>query len=114
MYVLDLAALVIIYLFTKFHIKLILDNKTTIETIDKNIDDFKSPYSIGKYNNFCQVFGYNKVLWFLPIKDISGVPSGNGIDWQGNFNLDDYDFSKEKELKNGNFKEDNKESQSVS
>ena len=113
MYVLDLAALVIIFLFSKFHVRLVLDNKTTIETVDKNINDFKSPYSLGEYNNFCQVFGYNKVLWFLPIKDISGVPIGNGIDWQGNFNLNDYDFSKEKELKNEDFKED-KESQSVS
>ena len=81
LYGLDLAACVVLTLFFKFHIKLVLENKTTIETIDKKNEDFSSPYTLSKWENVIQVMGENIFLWFVPIKSYAGQPVGNGIDW---------------------------------
>lgn len=94
LYLLDIAALVVLTLFFKFHLNLILENKTTIETIDKKNQMFNSPFDLGRSENFLQVFGHNKVLWFIPFKDSTGHPLGNGIDWSKKFELEDYDFTK--------------------
>ena len=103
-YILNIAALVILSLFLKFHLVLVFENKTTIETIDKKNENFVSPYSLGGESNFKQVFGLNKVLWFIPFRDISGNPIGNGVDWDSNFELEDVDFinSSKKESKEDN------------
>lgn len=82
-YTLDLAAMVVISLFFKFHMLLVLDNKTTIETIDKKNLEFTSSFDLGKKKNFLQVFGLNQILWVFPFSHISGLPLGNGIDWEG-------------------------------
>ena len=37
--------------FLKFHIKLASENKTTIESLDKQGAEFKSPYDIGRSEN---------------------------------------------------------------
>lgn len=68
-------------MFFKFHVTLVLENKSTIETIDKKGAYFESQYDLGYANNFHQVMGMNKLLWFIPIKANSGDPVGNGIDW---------------------------------
>lgn len=80
-YHMDVAAMFVLTMFFKFHIMLVLENKTTIETIDKKNEDFKSPYDFGYWNNFIQVMGESKFHWFLPIHSFSGQPIGNGIDW---------------------------------
>lgn len=81
LYSLDLAAMVVLSMFFKFHMKLVLENKTTIETIDKKGEEFDSSYSLGRESNFYQVMGTNKLLWFIPYSSYSGQPIGNGIDW---------------------------------
>ena len=69
--------------FLKFHIKLISSNLTTIETLDKELMETKK-YDIGFENNFKQVFGENKLLWFLPINLPIGYPNGDGLTWPKN------------------------------
>ena len=66
--------------FFKFHIKLISSNLTTIETLDNDLMQNKK-YDIGFINNFKQIFGENKVLWFLPINLPIGYPNGDGLTW---------------------------------
>jgi len=77
----DLVLNVVIILFFKFHLTIVLENKTTIETIDKKTTEFNSVFDIGKNKNWLQVMGTNKLLWFFPIKLHIGMPIGNGIDW---------------------------------
>ena len=72
---------VILSQFFKFHITLILENKTTIETLDHKGKEFHSKFDIGKWNNWYQVMGITKWLWFLPLNMYQGKPKGNGIDW---------------------------------
>ena len=69
--------------FLKFHIKLISSNLTTIETLDKELMENKK-YDVGFENNFKQVFGDNKLLWFLPINLPMGYPNGDGLTWPTN------------------------------
>ena len=80
-YIIDLVMSVILSQFFKFHITLILENKTTIETLDHKGKEFHSKYDIGKWNNWYQVMGITKWLWFLPLNMYQGKPKGNGIDW---------------------------------
>lgn len=49
MYTADIVVLVVLGLFFKFHLNLVLDNKTTIETIDKKGEEFES--LVKKYFN---------------------------------------------------------------
>ena len=67
--------------FLKFHIKLASENKTTIESLDKQGAEFKSPYDIGRSENLKQIFGINPYLWPFPIFCGSGKPIGDGIYW---------------------------------
>lgn len=60
-----------------YHVYLIMYNKSTLE-------QFRAPYfngaagpdplgwSLGKANNFMEVFGYNRWLWFLPVRTSVG------------------------------------------
>ena len=66
--------------FLKFHMKLISSNLTTIETLDKELMENKK-YDVGFNKNFKQVFGDNKLLWFLPINLPIGYPNGDGLTW---------------------------------
>ena len=81
-YSVDIVAQIIIALFFKFHLNLVLENKTTIETIDKKGEKYDSVYNRGVYNNWTQVMGTSKLLWFMSLKIYLGLPKGNGIDWQ--------------------------------
>ena len=80
-YVLDCIMEVILIQFLKFHIKLMLENKTTIETLDHKGKEFLSKYDKGKCENYYEVMGTSKCLWFFPLKRYYGKPKGNGIDW---------------------------------
>ena len=70
--------------FLKFHIKLIKSNLTTIETLDNELMQNKK-YDLGLEVNFKQIFGENKLLWFLPINLPSGYPVGDGLTWPTKF-----------------------------
>ena len=83
-YGIDLIMGFILSQFFKFHIKLILENKTTIETLDHKGKEFHSKYDKGKWNNWIEVMGITKWLWFIPLKIYQGKPKGNGIDWGEN------------------------------
>ena len=83
-YLIDLVMSVILSQFFKFHITLILENKTTIETLDHKGKEFHSKYDKGKWNNWYEVMGITKWLWFFPLKMYQGKPKGNGIDWGEN------------------------------
>ena len=80
-YGVDLVMGFILTQFFKFHITLILENKTTIETLDHKGKKFQSKYDKGKWNNWIEVMGITKWLWFFPLKIYQGKPKGNGIDW---------------------------------
>ena len=72
--------------FLKFHIKLIYSNLTTIETLDNELMKNKK-YDMGFEANFKQIFGDNKLLWFLPINLPIGYPNGDGLTWPTKFDL---------------------------
>jgi palmitoyltransferase len=80
-YIIDMIMSVILSQFFKFHIMLILENKTTIETLDHKGKEFKSKFDKGKWNNWYEVMGITIWLWFFPLKMYQGKPKGNGIDW---------------------------------
>ena len=68
--------------FLRFHIWLLLSNKTTIENLErKGNKNAASLFDVGKNNNFYQVFGTNPWLWPFPIFMGSGKPLGDGIYW---------------------------------
>ncbi len=83
-YIIDLVMGFILSQFFRFHIKLILENKTTIETLDHKGKEFQSKYDKGKWNNWYEVMGITVWLWFFPLKIYQGKPKGNGIDWGEN------------------------------
>ena len=83
-YLIDLVMGFILSQFFRFHIKLILENKTTIETLDHKGKEFHSKYDKGKWNNWYEVMGITKWLWLFPLKNYQGKPKGNGIDWGEN------------------------------
>ncbi|MCQ2821185.1 MAG: hypothetical protein MJ252_28325 [archaeon] len=87
----DMVMIYLLITFWFFHLKLILANKTTIENmeqkdpqrcLDENGQPKKFPdYSLGTYENFLQVMGTSRLLWFFPLKYYYGKPKGNGLDW---------------------------------
>lgn len=70
--------------FLKFHINLILSNKTTIEFLEKKGEPFESAFNISPMHNWKQVFGSDVLLWFFPVSFASGHPIGDGIIWPTN------------------------------
>jgi hypothetical protein len=76
--------MVLMTMFLKFHLKLALTNKTTIENLDKKGEDYLSTYDIGSSRNWLQIFGHNKCLWPFPVFCGSGKPLGDGIYWPSN------------------------------
>lgn len=67
--------------FLKFHIKLALENKTTIENLDKQGQPYVSQYDIGEKENWRQIFGTNPWIWPFPMYLSGGKPVGDGIYW---------------------------------
>ena len=84
---------VLISLFFKFHFKLVLINTTTIESLDKqgsesnqkvNLTLTFSKFVLSDWENWIQVFGDNKCLWFFPFTLENGRPIGDGLNWKTN------------------------------
>ena len=69
-------------MFLKFHIKLVLDNSTTIESLDTEHKKDNEKFNIGKMQNWEQVFGSEPLLWFFPIPTKKGRPDGDGLTWK--------------------------------
>ena len=68
-FVMDLALFLSLLGFQALHLRLLLQNCTTIEAFEKrNIQPW--PYDKGRRGNFVEVFGHNPWLWAFP------VPSG--------------------------------------
>jgi hypothetical protein len=77
--------LVVISMFFSFHVKLVMQNMTTIEWMDKkrsgDTQKENINYDMGVYYNFIQIFGKNPWLWLLPVTLKSGKPVGDGVVW---------------------------------
>merc|ERR1719329_1608490 len=67
--------------FIKFHLKLVLDNYTTIENLERE-ENAKSKFDIGKRRNWEQVFGSYPALWWLPFHTHTTRPIGDGVRWR--------------------------------
>jgi len=81
MFLLSLLLLGTLTQFIKFHVKLVLDNYTTIENLERE-EDAKSKFDIGRARNWEQVFGANKWLWWLPMHTQASRPVGDGVRWR--------------------------------
>jgi len=77
-------AIVLLYTlsnFVKFHIKLIWENYTTIENLERE-DGQRSKFDIGPRRNLEQVLGANAYLWWLPFHTVQSRPVGDGVRWR--------------------------------
>ncbi len=72
----------IIVNFTKFHIELVCKNSTTIESLDKEHQDENAKYNVSLKVNWEQIFGENKLFWFLPFDGENSKPKGDGLSWE--------------------------------
>jgi palmitoyltransferase len=62
--------------FLRFHWRLAVENKTTIENLEHCDQRFWSKYDVGRDKNLAQIFGSNPFLYALPI---AGEPHGDGL-----------------------------------
>eukprot|EP00349_Pseudokeronopsis_sp_Brazil_P005919 CAMPEP_0202964032 /NCGR_PEP_ID=MMETSP1396-20130829/8098_1 /ASSEMBLY_ACC=CAM_ASM_000872 /TAXON_ID= /ORGANISM="Pseudokeronopsis sp., Strain Brazil" /LENGTH=176 /DNA_ID=CAMNT_0049685797 /DNA_START=242 /DNA_END=772 /DNA_ORIENTATION=- len=91
-FVLVILAAVMMSMFLKFHIRLVSENKTTIENLEQtgrlhpqqNRQQEIKDYNVGITTNWQQVFGSNPWLWPFPVYLGSGKPVGDGIYWSLN------------------------------
>ncbi|VWU51421.1 palmitoyltransferase, putative [Hepatocystis sp. ex Piliocolobus tephrosceles] len=67
--------------FTKFHLKLISKNSTTIENMDVYNQEYNI-YNVGCEDNAKQVFGNNILCWMCPFQCTSNKPAGDGVRWR--------------------------------
>ena len=79
--------IVITILFGKFvlyHIKLVLTNSSTIESLDQENKEKYKRFCLTPKENFEQVFGKNKLYWLLPVINEQAKPVGDGLLWKVN------------------------------
>merc|ERR1719311_1936649 len=67
--------------FIKFHLRLVCDNYTTIENLERE-EGAKSKFDIGRRRNWEQVFGASAMLWWLPLHTQASRPIGDGVRWR--------------------------------
>lgn len=67
--------------FIKFHLKLVLENYTTIENLERD-EGAKSKFDIGRRRNLEQVMGASPWLWWLPVHTNASRPIGDGVRWR--------------------------------
>ena len=72
---------ILMTMFLKFHLRLALSNKTTIENLEMKGKTYQSAYDMSVKQNWEQVFGGNRWLWLFPVFCSSGKPLGDGISW---------------------------------
>ena len=56
-YIITLVLSVLLTMFSKFHFRLLYENKTTIENLEKKKRPYHSEWDLGPQKNFYQVFG---------------------------------------------------------
>lgn len=78
---LSLMLLCTLFNFIKFHAKLVLENYTTIENLERE-EGAKSKFDIGRRRNWEQVFGANPWFWWLPRHTQASRPVGDGVRWR--------------------------------
>eukprot|EP00421_Protoceratium_reticulatum_P067891 CAMPEP_0168429326 /NCGR_PEP_ID=MMETSP0228-20121227/37313_1 /TAXON_ID=133427 /ORGANISM="Protoceratium reticulatum, Strain CCCM 535 (=CCMP 1889)" /LENGTH=274 /DNA_ID=CAMNT_0008443409 /DNA_START=77 /DNA_END=899 /DNA_ORIENTATION=- len=67
--------------FINFHLKLVSENYTTIENLEKE-EGAKSKFDVGRTRNREQVYGANVWLWWLPMHTQASRPIGDGVRWR--------------------------------
>lgn len=67
--------------FIKFHLKLVFENYTTIENLERE-ENAKSKFDIGCRRNWEQVFGATVWLWWFPCHTLASRPIGDGVRWR--------------------------------
>ncbi|CAD7964589.1 unnamed protein product [Amoebophrya sp. A25] len=67
--------------FMRFHMRLISENFTTIENLERE-EGQKSKYDLGVRRNWEQVFGTNVWAWWIPYHTASSRPVGDGVRWR--------------------------------
>eukprot|EP00434_Breviolum_minutum_P045607 symbB.v1.2.040929.t1/scaffold7662.1/size18633/2 len=67
--------------FIRFHMKLVLENYTTIENLERE-EGAKSKFDIGRRRNWEQVFGQNPWMWWIPFHTQASRPIGDGVRWR--------------------------------
>ena len=77
---------IIITMFFKFHIKLVLNNSTTIESLDNEHKKDNEKFNLGPSANWEQVFGTDPLFWFFSFSTKRGRPDGDGLTWKTNEN----------------------------
>ena len=90
---------IIISMFLKFHIRLVLENSTTIESLDQEHKNENAKFNVGKRQNWVQVFGTEPLFWFFPLPTKKGRPDGDGLSWKIKEQIGDNRF-KSNESKN--------------
>ena len=73
---------IIITIFLKFHLELVLNNSTTIESLDQEHKNDNAKFNVGKRENWEQVFGSSPIFWFFPFPSKMGRPDGDGLTWK--------------------------------
>lgn len=76
-------------MFFRYHLMLVLNNSTTIESLDPENKEntkvnFYFKFKLTFAENWAQVFGFDKLLWFFPVFAESGRPHGDGLNWKLN------------------------------
>ena len=99
---------IIITMFLKFHIKLVLNNSTTIESLDTEHKKDNEKFDLGYSQNWEQVFGVEPLFWFLPFPTKRGRPEGDGLTWKTKEELKDSNI-RVNESNNKNFGSNNYE-----
>jgi palmitoyltransferase ZDHHC2/15/20 len=67
-------------LLLSFHLFLIVNNLTTLEVFGMGFrnaiwgkaEKTHNPFNIGRYQNFCAIFGRDPIKWFLPVFSSEG------------------------------------------
>lgn len=80
-YVLVCVLTVLNTMFFKYHVGLVLNNSTTIESLDQDNKEH-AKYKLSYSENWAQVFGFDTILWFFPVFSESGRPNGDGLNWK--------------------------------
>ncbi|KAL3738797.1 hypothetical protein ACJRO7_020208 [Eucalyptus globulus] len=93
-FVLNLAFALSVLGFLVMHISLVSANTTTIEAYEKKTTP-KWRYDLGRRKNFEQVFGTDKLYWFIPAyseEDIRRMPALQGLEYPSRPGFDSEEF----------------------
>lgn len=76
-----LSFVVLLTNFIRFHLRLSLENSTTIENLQRETG-VPSIYDLGWRRNVEQILGANPWLWWLPLHTKQSRPVGDGVRWR--------------------------------